>query len=106
MDQVADWRRPAGLGVFSSSSPVNSSPAVAPANVPAGVETPVSCSSTKCGSGGDVPVQPAKPLVSTGGTNNVSPNLMEKKAGGRGGSTSASASKGRSPRGSVRGNSG
>ena len=106
LDQIADWRRSAGLGVFSSSSPVNSSPAVAPANVPAGVETPVSCSCTKCGSGGGVPVQPAKSLVSDSGTSNVSQKLKEKKTGQRGGSASASTTKGRSPKGSVRGNSG
>ena len=38
MDQVADWRRRAGLGVLSSGSPINSSPAVAPASVSAEVE--------------------------------------------------------------------
>ena len=96
MDQVTDWRRQAGLGVFSSSSPVNSSPAVAPANVPAEVETPGSCSSTKCGSGGGVPVQPAKSLVSDSGTSNVSQKLKEKKAGRHGGSANASTTKGRS----------
>ena len=105
MGQVADWRRRAGLGVLSSGSPINSSPAVAPASVSAEVEVPVSCSTSKVGFGSGVPVASAKSLVSASGASSVSQKLQEKKAGRRGASTSAITTKGHSSKKSAPGGS-
>ena len=94
MGQVADWRRRAGLCVFSVTSPTSKLPVIGDVESGSGavssvhqvtaVEAPVS----------SAVVQSSKATTSVGGSSGVAQKLKEKKDSQQGGSRSRSSSKG------------
>ena len=98
MGQVAEWRRQAGLYVFSVTSPTSKLPAARDVESGSGA-----VSSVHQGASAAAPVpsgagQPAKTVASVSGSSDVAQRLKEKKENQQGASRSRSSSKANSGR--------
>ena len=98
MGQVADWRRRAGLSVFSVTSPTSKLPSAKEVESGSGA-----VSSDHQGASASAPVssgagQPAKTVASVSGSSDVAQRLKEKKGKQQGASHSRSSSKANSGR--------
>ena len=96
MGQVADWRRRAGLCVFSVTSPTSKSPTARDVEIGSGAVSSVRQVVDVDAPVVNVTVKSSKDAASVSGSSDVAQRLKEKKESQQGTSRSRSSSKGKS----------